>query len=89
MTVLAHPGLAVSEAVIAQLVEVGLDGVEVYHPSHQPPQIEHYLDVVDRYGLLMSGGSDSHGEPEGTRIGDCGVGCEAVEALNERAATYA
>ena len=37
----------------------------------------------------MSGGSDSHGEPKGPRIGDCGIGCEAVEALNERAATYA
>ena len=89
VAVLAHPGLAVSEILIAQLVDVGLDGVEVYHPSHQPPQIEHYTEIAERYGLLMSGGSDSHGEAEGARIGDCGIGCEAVEALNERAATYA
>ena len=87
--VLAHPGLAVSETVIAELVDAGLDGVEVYHPSHKPSQIEPSQDISRRYGLLMSGGSDSHGEPEGPRIGDCGIGCEAVEALNERAATYA
>ncbi len=87
--VLAHPGLAVPETVIAELVDTGLDGVEVYHPSHQLPQIEHYRDIARRYGLLMSGGSDSHGEPKGPRIGDCGIGCEAVDALNERSATYA
>lgn len=89
VAVLAHPGLAVNEAMIAQLVDSGLDGVEVYHPSHQPAQIEHYLDLAARYGLLLSGGSDSHGEAAGPRIGACGIGCEAVVALNERAATYA
>ena len=89
VVVLAHPGLTVSETLIAELAEVGLDGVEVFHPSHQSPQIEHYQEIARRYGLLMSGGSDSHGEPKGPRIGDCGIGCEAVEALNERAATYA
>ena len=87
--VLAHPGLTVPEPVIAGLVDIGLDGVEVYHPSHQPSQIEHYQEIARRYGLLMSGGSDSHGEPQGPRIGDYGIGCEAVEAMNERAATYA
>lgn len=87
--VLAHPGMTVPETVIAGLVDVGLDGVEVYHPSHQPSQIEHYQEIARRYGLLMSGGSDSHGEPQGPRIGDYGIGCEAVEAMNERAATYA
>ena len=87
--VLAHPGMTVPATMIAGLVDIGLDGVEVYHPSHQPPQIEHYQEIARRYGLLMSGGSDSHGEPQGPRIGDYGIGCEAVEALNERAATYA
>ena len=86
---LAHPGKSLPVAVITHLVEAGLDGLEVYHPAHQPVQIEHYTQLADRYDLLHSGGSDSHGEPDGTRIGDYGIGCEAIEAMNERAATYA
>ncbi|MFH1571966.1 MAG: PHP domain-containing protein [Gemmatimonadota bacterium] len=89
VTVLAHPGNSVSEATVARLAEAGMDGIEVYHPAHQPPQIEHYTEMAERYHLLPAGGSDSHGEPEGTRIGDYGIGCEAVEALSARAATYA
>lgn len=89
VVILAHPGLSVSDSAIQALVDVGLDGVEVFHPSHQPPQIEHLTELADRLDLLMSGGSDSHGEEYGPRIGDCGIGCEAVDALRERAGRYA
>ncbi len=89
VVLLAHPGLSVSDAAIQSLVDVGLDGVEVFHPSHQPPQIEHLNELASRLELLTSGGSDSHGESYGARIGDCGIGCEAVEALRVRAARYA
>ena len=89
VAVLAHPGKSLSELVIEQLVEVGLDGVEVFHPAHHAPQIEHYSKLATRYGLLQSGGSDSHGDADGSRIGDYGIGFEAVEAMRERAATYA
>ncbi len=88
VVMLAHPGLSVSDAAIQSLVDVGLDGIEVYHPSHQPPQIEHLNELAQRLKLLTSGGSDSHGEAYGARIGDCGIGCEAVDALHKRAARY-
>lgn len=89
VTVLAHPGHSLPEAVIEQLIGFGLDGVEVYHPAHQPPQIEFYTQLAARHKLLVSGGSDSHGDAEGTRIGDYGIGYEAIEAMRERAARYA
>ena len=89
VVILAHPGLSVSDTAIQSLVDVGLDGIEVYHPSHQPPQIEHLTELAVRLKLLTTGGSDSHGEAYGARIGDCGIGCEAVEALHKRAARYA
>ena len=88
VTVLAHPGKSTSEAVVAQLAAAGMDGIEVFHPAHQPPQIEHYTEMAERYNLLPSGGSDSHGEPEGARIGDYGIGTEAVDALSARAAAH-
>ena len=89
VAVLAHPGASFPEAELARLSECGLDGVEVYHPSHHPSLIEHYTTAAERYGLLPSGGSDSHGEAEGPKIGDCGIGYEAIEALRARAAGYA
>jgi len=89
VAVLAHPGGSVHDGVIARLAMAGLDGIEVYHPGHLPPRIEHLTEMSQRYGLLPSGGSDSHGEPDGAQVGDCGIGCEAIEALSARAATYA
>ena len=87
--VLAHPGAGCPEALVTQLVAAGLDGIEVYHPAHLPAQIEHYSRLVERFGLVASGGSDSHGEPQGPGIGAFGIGCDAVEALGARAAAYA
>ena len=89
VAVLAHPGTSLSEGVILRLVDWGLDGVEVYHPAHQAPQIEYYTQLAQRYGLVSSGGSDSHGEPGNARVGECGIGYEAVKALRQRAAVYA
>ena len=89
VAVLAHPSISLPESIIEQLVTYGLDGIEVFHPSHQPAQMEYYDQLADRYGLIKSGGSDSHGDSEGTRIGDYGVGYEVIEAMRERAATYA
>jgi predicted metal-dependent phosphoesterase TrpH len=89
VAILAHPGPSLPEMVIQQLIGYGLDGIEVFHPAHQPPQIDYYMQLVEKCGLLKSGGSDSHGDPQGPRIGDCGIGYEAIEAMRERAATYA
>ncbi len=88
VAVLAHPGASLHEDIIQQLISFGLDGVEVFHPAHQPPQIDFYNQLADNHGLLKSGGSDSHGNIDGTRIGDYGVGYEVIEAMRERAATY-
>ena len=41
-----------------------IDGIEVYHPSHTPEQIEFLKDFARQHSLLMSGGSDSHAPSE-------------------------
>jgi 3',5'-nucleoside bisphosphate phosphatase len=41
--------------------EVPIDGFEVYYPAHTPEQIAMYRDYAQKYGLLTSSGSDSHG----------------------------
>jgi 3',5'-nucleoside bisphosphate phosphatase len=86
VAVLAHPGLSFPEHILTQLVACGLDGIEVFHPAHQPPQIEYYTQLATRHGLLMTGGSDSHSEADGARIGEYGIGYEAIESMRSRAA---
>jgi hypothetical protein len=41
--------------------EIPIDGLEVYHPKHNPAQTEMYRDYARRHHLLVSAGSDSHG----------------------------
>ncbi|TAF95106.1 MAG: PHP domain-containing protein [Oscillatoriales cyanobacterium] len=49
------------EEVLKELVDAGLMGVEVYHPSHSSSQIHKLKQLCLDRGLLMTGGSDYHG----------------------------
>jgi len=60
---LAHPGRTRIDSRIAALAAAGLDALEVYHPDHDATAIERYHGVALSLGLLMTGGSDFHGEP--------------------------
>jgi len=57
---LAHPGHHVSHQVVLDLVEAGLDGVEVVHPSHDAMLEAYYARIAKRFDLLSTGGSDFH-----------------------------
>jgi predicted metal-dependent phosphoesterase TrpH len=49
------------DALIREMIPHGLTAVEAYHSDHKPGDIRHYLDVANRYGLAVTGGSDFHG----------------------------
>ncbi len=64
--VLAHPkSLELSEnellKLIKEMIKCGLKGIEVYHPSHTREETKQYLKIANKYGLLVSGGTDYHG----------------------------
>ena len=67
VAVLAHPNtLGVGryselEKVIVQLVDEGLQGIEVYYPEHSSAEVAQYKILADRYNLLSTGGTDYHG----------------------------
>lgn len=65
LAVLAHPGLYHRDEVIAPLVEEGLDGIECLYTRHSTSMTEHYIMLAEKYGLLVTGGSDCHGESKG------------------------
>jgi len=74
VTVLAHPGTLNRDAWIPGLARRGLDGIEVWHSKHGPAEINRYREVARAHGLLMTGGSDFHGE----RTPDVSIGSVAV-----------
>jgi predicted metal-dependent phosphoesterase TrpH len=90
--VLAHPFLLgikennIFEDLISVLTEMGLKGIEVYYPEHTKNLIEYYSRIASRYNLLITGGTDFHGDikPEikmGVGKGDFFVPYELYEKL--------
>jgi predicted metal-dependent phosphoesterase TrpH len=62
LSFVAHPGKNLrSNNNIYELIEAGVDGIEVIHPSHTEYDIAFYQDLASQYFLLESGGSDFHG----------------------------
>jgi predicted metal-dependent phosphoesterase TrpH len=63
--VFAHPGLADRDALIPELVQAGLMGIEAIYAEHSAAQTAHYKDLCRAHGLVATGGSDYHGERSG------------------------
>ena len=70
----AHPGGDGRRARVEPLVQMGLDGVEVRHPSHSSEDVKRLTALADFFGIVCSGGSDWHGAREGART----IGCMHV-----------
>lgn len=87
LAVLAHPmlykmGYQQLEQLIASLAETGLDGVEVYHSSHNTANSGQLREMIRPYHLLPTGGSDYHGEnKKGVRLGVGHGGLRVSHAL--------
>ena len=66
--VLAHPGLLNSknksdlEALIVNLKAIGIKGIEAYYPKHTRQKMKDYIEIADRHNLLVTGGTDFHGD---------------------------
>ena len=65
--VLAHPLLyklppAELEALLKRLTDAGLKGLEVYYSSNTRFDEQICYSLANRFGLLMTGGSDFHGD---------------------------
>lgn len=65
ISVLAHPGEIYKglpvEKIIKEFRVYGLKGIEVFHPSHSPTQINDFYNLAKKYSLIITGGSDCHG----------------------------
>lgn len=87
VSVLAHPyNINNSEELISEFVQLGLKGIEAYYPDHDQATTEHYRNLAQKYGLLLTGGSDSHGlGKHKLTIGAVKIPYSLVEALKKEA----
>jgi predicted metal-dependent phosphoesterase TrpH len=66
--IVAHPGhnLKGREEMVAELLEQGAKGLEVFNNYHSPKQMEMLAEVAIRKNVLMTCGSDFHGKNKPT-----------------------
>lgn len=84
--VLAHPraarrGRVVEEAVIEEMVEAGLAGLEVDHRDNREADRRRLRDLARSLGLLVTGASDYHGTGKPNRLGEHLTDPEVLEAI--------
>ena len=93
--ILAHPlqykmGETELDALVASLTGLGLDGIEVYYSTHRQADTANLSRIAEKYGLLLSGGSDFHGTRKqnldlGTGYGHLYVPDTILPPIRERA----
>ena len=85
LAVLAHPGQQRNFYLIPELVECGLDGLEINHPAHTEKDILAIRGCAKEYGLFLTGGSDYHGryENQSAGIGDYLSETSGIRAIFE------
>jgi predicted metal-dependent phosphoesterase TrpH len=88
--VLAHPGLYGNDDLVSHLIASGLDGIEAYHSDHTLEQEKRYVDLAVRHRIIVTGGSDFHGERGGAEyhgpIGNRTVDYSSVHMLKQLSA---
>jgi predicted metal-dependent phosphoesterase TrpH len=62
VSILAHPGILKNKQIMTYCVEKGIMGVECYHSKHSTSDEKLIRSFAERFGLIITGGSDFHGE---------------------------
>lgn len=85
IAVLAHPMVTNVDELIPSMVKAGLDGLEVHYPNSSENIVHFYSQLAKKYNLLMTGGSDGHGDAKkNTWIGRMKLDYSIVEAMKQR-----
>ena len=86
--VLSSPGHSRTTHLTPLLAELGLDGVEVYYYDHSDEVKQQLLALAQQHNLIVTGGSDFHGDGTHAELGSVYVPDEVVVKLKERLAAW-
>ena len=85
LSFVAHPGDDVDESHLLNYLKQGLDGVEIFHPKHSQQKVNELYQFAIRHGLLVSGGSDCHGNRKGNEmLGLFNVPYQFIEDMKQK-----
>lgn len=89
--VMAHPfQLKLNKTALEKMIfdarEAGLSAIEAWYSTHDDEQTNTVIDLAQKYGLALSGGSDYHGDKKphislGTGQGNLDIPVSVYEAL--------
>ncbi len=85
--VLAHPGFLDDDALVERVLDSApLRGIEVFHRYDSATKHLRYLETARRRDLLVTGGSDFHGDehPQNAKLGDFGCPPEHWKDFEKR-----
>ena len=74
------------EDYVVRLKNAGLDGIEGYYTEYEGSMESDYRSLAEKYGLLISGGTDFHGSNKphiklGTGYGQLKIPYELLEKI--------
>jgi predicted metal-dependent phosphoesterase TrpH len=78
-SVIAHPGLYGNDHLVEEIIRSGAEGIEVFHSDHGVDEEARYARLARQYGLIVTGGSDYHGERQGV-VFHGSIGSRTVDA---------
>ncbi|OGX17101.1 MAG: hypothetical protein A3K83_01965 [Omnitrophica WOR_2 bacterium RBG_13_44_8b] len=82
--VLAHPYCIHNDDFLLTFIKYGIMGFEVYYPEHSQSMINFYLGLTEKHNLLVTGGSDCHGDAKPqVKIGSIKLPYTLVEKLKQ------
>lgn len=84
VSILAHPGASGLIPWLDEFAKLGVMGIEVHYPKHQPHVEQRLLDFCAANGLLVSGGSDFHSSSSGPGIGTPYIPSEILMRLKAK-----
>jgi hypothetical protein len=86
VTSVAHPSLYPKhETLVPQLLDRGVDAIEVVHPDVNKPDRQRYTNLVRFRGKFTTGGSDDHGKVKTTEtLGTVRVAEDLIRPILDR-----
>ena len=90
VAVIAHPmashrGRTISFETFGDLINAGLDGIEVDHRDHSPDEKSALIKLATENNLVMTGASDYHGDGKLNKLAEYTTKADQWELLRARA----
>lgn len=86
LPVVAHPKLIGNDEEVKKLIKNGLQGIEVFYPAHSKKDVERYINLAKSNNLVVTGGTDWHGNLTewDVDIGEFGVERLEIDCLKKK-----